>query len=404
MRDAVRDPVVLGDRDAVDAMVGKLDVTKAKYGGDFALVGFFDAGTDEAVAFAQTRVHVWDIGGKQGVDMYRAPPAMAAGYGLTAPAVLLFTAHDGGADGVRRVAYDGDVADGEAILDFAKRFAGPALFPFTGLVAARNFASFWGAGADTVYILSDLASDAYKAFAKEVPAIAAHYRQKGAGPYRYKFVAVDKDDTGIWNLHGLKYEEGVTKLVVAGTDKVEMKFRRYTYHGALTVEGVMAFLQRHQEGAVNAEDLSAPVNEGWETAPVAELVGSHLCEVALSPDRDVLLKMYSPQCKKCAEFDPIWKELGEAFAGIPDVMVAQLDMSRNQPEGCEELVQTSLPGMRFAPAGGDTFLKVRRRVRYTGQFIQFVYDNCKSEGCKEAIEAAGILTGFKGSKGSKDEL
>jgi len=128
------------------------------------------------------------------------------------------------------------------------------------------------------------------------------------------------------------------------------------------------------------------------------LVGSNVCEAVTDPNRDVLLKTWGPQCKQCKEFTPVWEALGELLKDVPGVMIAQIDMDRNRVEckgAAEGLTKGSQPAMRFAAAGQDGFVKVRRRVRKIEDFVKFLAENCRSEGCRAAIE---------GASASKDEL
>merc|ERR1712000_720304 len=76
---------------------------------------------------------------------------------------------------------------------------------------------------------------------------------------------------------------------------------------------VKAHLDASLDGKLKPSYKSEPVPED-NSGPVTVIVGKNFDEIVLDETKNVLLEVYAPWCGHCKELEPIYNELGEAFA------------------------------------------------------------------------------------------
>ena len=62
--------------------------------------------------------------------------------------------------------------------------------------------------------------------------------------------------------------------------------------------------------------------------PVNVLVGKNFHEV-VNGNKKTFVFFYTPSCKTCLDLEPIWEQLGEDLKGRHDLLIAKMDLSRN---------------------------------------------------------------------------
>ena len=73
-----------------------------------------------------------------------------------------------------------------------------------------------------------------------------------------------------------------------------------------------------------SEELPKDLNAG----PVNVLVGKNFHEV-VNGNKKTFVFFYTPSCKTCLDLEPIWEQLGEDLKGRHDLLIAKMDLSRN---------------------------------------------------------------------------
>lgn len=156
------------------------------------------------------------------------------------------------------------------------------------------------------------------------------------------------------SIAGMRKEE----IPAARLIKLEEDMTKYKPDSSeLTAEQIKNFVQSFLDGKLKASLLAQDLPEDWDSQPVKVLVSSNFDEVALNPDKDVLVEFYAPWCGHCKQLAPIYDKLGEHFKDDEGVVIAKMDATANE---LEHTKVTSFPTIKLYAKGEN------RVIEYNG--------------------------------------
>ena len=123
--------------------------------------------------------------------------------------------------------------------------------------------------------------------------------------------------------------------------------RKFIYSGqlsTLTVGGIESFIKDFKNGDLKAHLKSEP--EPTNQGPLTVIVGTTYDKIVNDPTKDVLVKFYAPWCGHCKTLAPIWEELANSVADIPDLVIAKFDATANEAAG---VAIRGYPTLKFYP-------------------------------------------------------
>eukprot|EP00475_Leptophrys_vorax_P005923 TRINITY_DN1359_c0_g2_i1.p1 TRINITY_DN1359_c0_g2~~TRINITY_DN1359_c0_g2_i1.p1 ORF type:complete len:528 (+),score=116.19 TRINITY_DN1359_c0_g2_i1:93-1586(+) len=195
------------------------------------------------------------------------------------------------------------------------------------------------------------------------------------------------------NDHALKYfglTADDTPTIIIHEPSSDGKYIKKNIRPA-DIDGFVAdFKAGKAEKVIKSEPIPAD-NSG----PVKVVVAKSIDDVVFKSGKNVLMEFYAPWCGHCKSLEPIYKEVGEAFANDPDVVIAKMDATAND-----------VPQDKFSVKGFPTlylYTSEGEVVSYSGDrgkasLIDFVNKNKKPA-------KAGIANKTEGEDGEvKDEL
>jgi len=126
-------------------------------------------------------------------------------------------------------------------------------------------------------------------------------------------------------------EENAPAVMILDYDNKQAKYR---LDKEITAKNIRIFLMNFFSGNLNIFLRSAPI-PGPEEAfdgNIKIVVGKTYYEVTSDPTKHVLIEFYSPICKICQSFAPVYSDLAQKLSIFKDLIIAKIDGSVNDVE------------------------------------------------------------------------
>merc|ERR1712025_1424178 len=148
----------------------------------------------------------------------------------------------------------------------------------------------------------------------------------------------------------------------------------------IEVENIKAFVAKFLAGELKQHLMSEEIPEDWDKEGVKVLVGKNFHEVAMNPEKDVLVELYAPWCGHCKQLAPIWDELGEKFKDSDSVVIAKMDSTTNE---LEDVQVQGFPTIKLFKKGDNKVIDYNGDRTVDG-FVKFI----ETEGAHGAAAEA----------------
>jgi len=184
----------------------------------------------------------------------------------------------------------------------------------------------------------------------------------------------EEDHKRILEFFGIVDSELPTfRAIKLGEDMAKFKPEDDTIESA----NVKAFVGEFLAGNLKQHLMSEDVPEDWDAAGVKVLVGKNFHEVALNPEKDVLVEFYAPWCGHCKQLVPTWDKLGEKYADHASIVIAKMDSTANE---LEEVKVQGFPTIKLFKKGSNEI------VDYNGERTEAGFVKFLDEQTAEATE------------------
>jgi protein disulfide-isomerase A1 len=264
---------------------------------------------------------------------------IATRYDMVRPMVVVFTDFDEG-----KFFYSGDWS-AESLSTFVLGSSLPLVIEFTEEAAPKIF----GGEVKSHFILFGKFGD--EEGAEELKDMFSN----AARPYKGKvlFITMDvekEENERIMEFFGITAEDTPTYRIINVEEEMAKFAPPLLDDGKpdMTSAGMMDFVQGYVDGTLKRHLNTEEVPEDWDAKPVKVLTGKNFDEVALDESKHALVEFYAPWCGHCKQLAPIYDELGAAFEGVDNVVIAKMDSTTNEVEAVSV---ESFPTLKFFPAG-----------------------------------------------------
>merc|ERR1712080_78586 len=288
-------------------------------------------------------------------------PEVATEYKVEGEAVLLLKTFDDG----RAVLSEGITE--EAVASFIAGESLPLVVDFNQETAQKIFS-----GDIKSHLLAFLSAKA-DSHADDV-AMLQGIAKENKGKMLFVTINTDEDDhKRILEFFGIAESELPTfRAIQLGEDMA--KFR--PDDDKIEVENIKAFVSKFLAGELKQHLMSEEIPEDWDATGVKVLVGKNFHEVAMNPEKNVLVEFYAPWCGHCKQLAPIWDKLGEQYADHANIVIAKMDSTANE---LEEIKVQGFPTIKLIKAGSNDIVDFDGDRTEAG-FVKFLEKETGSEG------------------------
>jgi len=280
---------------------------------EIAVIGFFkDVEGAAAKEFLAAASGMDDI--KFGIS---SVADIAAEYSVEGDGVSLFKKFDEGRNNL-----EGDITEA-AVVKFVAGNSLPLVIDFNQETAQKIFS---GEIKSHLLLFVSAKADAYAGQVEVARAVAAENK----GELLFVTINTDEEDhKRIMEFFGLEDSELPSMRII----KLEEDMSKFKPEDtSITEDNVRAFVNKYKAGELKPHLMSEEVPDDWDKESVKVLVGKNFNEVAMNPEKDVLVEFYAPWCGHCKQLEPVYKQLGDAFKDDESIVIAKMDSTANEVE------------------------------------------------------------------------
>merc|ERR1712117_514803 len=337
--------------------LASLDDAKAyTEGKSVSIIGFFkDQTTDAAKGYLAAAGMMDDFEfGITGDD------AVFAEYGVEGEAVLLLKDFDDG----KAVLSEGITE--ESVAAFVSSESLPLVIDFNHETAQKIFS---GEIKSHLLVFSSAKADSHADTLAMLREIAV------ANKGKMLFVTINTDEEDhkrILEFFAIKDDELPTfRAIKLGEDMAKFK----PDNDAIESANIKSFVGDFLEGKLKQHLMTEEIPEDWDKEGVKVLVGKNFHDVAMNPEKDVLVEFYAPWCGHCKQLAPIWDKLGEKYKDHESIVIAKMDSTANE---LEEVKVQGFPTIKLFKKGTNEVVDYNGDRTLEG-FSKFLEDPPKDQ-------------------------
>lgn len=121
--------------------------------------------------------------------------------------------------------------------------------------------------------------------------------------------------------------------------------------GPIALDKVAGWVEDFKAGKIEKTVKSEEIPESND-GPVKVVVAKQFDEILFGAKKNVMMEFYAPWCGHCKKLEPVWNELGTAFAGSDKVVIAKMDATANDVPDSRFDVK-GFPTLMFISETGD---------------------------------------------------